>query len=91
MRSDSSNAMTPSRMPYNVASRSWSRLAISSSSRPKVRRFNRRASSSDAPAPAASATPNHPAYAGSSLHNAAETELSRIPTDTSPTIRPSAA
>ena len=90
MRPARSKAITPSRMPCSVASRSCSSCAISSSSRPKVRRLSRRAEQPRGER-ADRQRDGEPAGVGRAARcqRALETELSRMPTETSPTIAPS--
>ena len=71
-------------MPCSIASRSWSKAAISLSSRPNVCRFSRRDSASAASTPTASTPSKYSASDGSAPLSCLETAVSAKPTETSP-------
>ncbi|WRL62083.1 hypothetical protein U6N30_18735 [Blastococcus brunescens] len=77
-------------MPCSIASRVSSSRAISSGSRPKMRRRSSRTTRTDPSAPTSAAPPSQATRTGASRSNSAASSRSRMPTETAPITLPSA-
>lgn len=85
-----SRAMTPSRMPCSIASRSSSSAEMSAKARPCVLRCSRRDTRSAATTPTPSAAPAYSSSTGTVASSRSRTLSYAMPTDTAPTILPPA-